>query len=428
GHTSIAREVCGVAAGEPEVRWFLLLATGREHPRGQGLHLRCTLRVRVHRRCGDGAGGRRHRQRRHRRGTVGDALRTRQAGPRPADRGRGGVRAPVRHRCAADRLGLASRAGQPADRTGLGGPRPGLAAGSAGAAGRRDHRTGRGGGARVLRADQVHGRRRRGRRPARAAARGARRRADRGSAAVRPFELGAVPALSRSTVDRQETLRTDPDRLVRRWADARVVVVDPWGRTPVRREAVGAVGAASGAESGGAPVSTRKAADLAAVPPEDASFLGEWDGVDYWMLPVDAPSELDTVEVDGGWGVRQEMPASDDEVWLELRGHGALLDDTSAGLLTTAEALRNWHWRGRFCARCGAPVRRTQFGWATHCTGCEREEYPRTDPAVICLVHDDVGVNGAKVLLARQPVWPPKRYSVLAGFVEAGESLEGCVE
>ena len=245
---------------------------------------------------------------------------------------------------------------------------------------------------------------------------------------MRPFELGAVPALSRSTVDRQETLRTDPDRLVRRWADARVVVVDPWGRTPVRREAVGAVGAASGVESGGAPVSTRKAADLAAVPPEDASFLGEWDGVDYWMLPVDAPSELDTVEVDGGWGVRQEMPASDDEVWLELRGHGALLDDTSAGLLTTAEALRNWHWRGRFCARCGAPVRRTQFGWATHCTGCEREEYPRTDPAVICLVHDDVGVNGAKVLLARQPVWPPKRYSVLAGFVEAGESLEGCVE
>lgn len=236
---------------------------------------------------------------------------------------------------------------------------------------------------------------------------------------MRPFELREVPALSRSTVDRQEALRNDPERLTARWPDARLVVVDRWGRTPVRRDAV---------DSGEAPVSTRKAAEFAGEPPVEASFLGEWDGVDHWMLPVDPPSEADTIELDGGWGVRQEVPVSADEAWLDLRGHGALLDDTSAGLLTTAEALRNWHHRGRFCARCGAEVTRVQFGWASHCSGCGNEEYPRTDPAVICLVHDDIGVNGANVLLARQPVWPPKRYSVLAGFVEAGESLEGCVE
>jgi NAD+ diphosphatase len=70
----------------------------------------------------------------------------------------------------------------------------------------------------------------------------------------------------------------------------------------------------------------------------------------------------------------------------------------------------------------------TQFGWSTRCESCGREEYPRTDPAVICLVHDDAGANGERVLLGRQPSWPPDRYSVLAGFVEAGESLEGCVE
>ena len=60
-------------------------------------------------------------------------------------------------------------------------------------------------------------------------------------------------------------------------------------------------------------------------------------------------------------------------------------------------------------------------------TGCARrsghEDYPRTDPAVICLVHD----GAERVLLARQPVWPEGRFSVLAGFVEAGESLEACV-
>jgi NAD+ diphosphatase len=71
-------------------------------------------------------------------------------------------------------------------------------------------------------------------------------------------------------------------------------------------------------------------------------------------------------------------------------------------------------------------VDRTKAGWATKCPNCGREEYPRTDPAVICLVHDGPG-DGSQVLLARQPIWPKGRYSVLAGFVEAGESLEACV-
>jgi NAD+ diphosphatase len=66
-------------------------------------------------------------------------------------------------------------------------------------------------------------------------------------------------------------------------------------------------------------------------------------------------------------------------------------------------------------------------GWATICTWDGREEYPRSDPAVICLVHDGEGDNGSHVLLARQPSWPKSRYSVLAGFVEAGESFEDCV-
>ncbi|MFC4004339.1 NAD(+) diphosphatase [Prauserella oleivorans] len=237
-----------------------------------------------------------------------------------------------------------------------------------------------------------------------------------------PFRLGGLPALSRSTVDRQEMLRSDPERLRARWPDARVLVVDRFGRSPVPLDAVHDV------PPGGIPLAPRKAIGFGEQPPEEACFLGEWNGADYWMLPGSPPEDAASVSVDGGWGVSQEAPAAEGEAWIELRGHGALLDDTSAGLLTTAEALRNWHWRAHFCARCGGRTHRRQFGWATQCEQCGREEYPRTDPAVICLVHDDVGVNGEHVLLARQPVWPPKRYSVLAGFVEAGESLEGCVE
>ncbi|MEU6646581.1 NAD(+) diphosphatase [Saccharomonospora sp. NPDC046836] len=237
-----------------------------------------------------------------------------------------------------------------------------------------------------------------------------------------PFQLGALPALSRSTVDRQEMLRNDPERLLARWPSARVLVVDRHGRAPVPVEAAREVPAA------GIPLAARKALDFGDDPPAEASFLGQWQDIDYWLLPGAPPDDAGTITVEGGWGVRQDAPAADGEVWVELRGHGSLLDDTSAGLLTTAEALRNWHWRGRFCARCGGVTQRRQFGWATQCESCGREEYPRTDPAVICLVHDEVGVNGEHVLLARQPVWPPKRYSVLAGFVEAGESLESCVE
>jgi NAD+ diphosphatase len=104
------------------------------------------------------------------------------------------------------------------------------------------------------------------------------------------------------------------------------------------------------------------------------------------------------------------------------------LDDTDAGVFTAAQAVLNWYRIGAFCAKCGSPVRFVRAGWASHCTGCGREEYPRTDPAVICLVHDEEGENGSHVLLARQPTWPRDRFSVLAGFVEAGESLEDCVE
>jgi NAD+ diphosphatase len=237
-----------------------------------------------------------------------------------------------------------------------------------------------------------------------------------------PFQLGVLPALSRSTADREENLRTNPDQLRARWPSARVVLVDDRGRTPIPDQPVpGRPGAQIG-------LATRAALEFGDEPPESALFLGRCDDADYWALPGDAGADAVTVAVEGGWGVKQEAPAADGEIWVELRGHGAVLDDTSAGLLTTAAALRNWHRRGRCCASCGGATRREQFGWATRCQACGREEYPRTDPAVICLVHDDIGVNGEHVLLARQPEWPARRYSVLAGFVEAGESLEQCVQ
>ena len=225
-----------------------------------------------------------------------------------------------------------------------------------------------------------------------------------------PFQLPAVPRLSRSTVDRGEPARTDPARLAKLWATGRVVLVDRKGRTPVRADVT--------------ELSTRPATgDL----PPEAILLGELDGVGYWALATDEELREGVASPDRSWGLWAGATSEDGEEWHDLRTTGALLSDTAAGLFTTAVAVAGWHHRARFCANCGAEVDRVNAGWATKCPGCGREEYPRTDPAVICLVHDGKGVNGESVLLARQPIWPPARYSVLAGFVEAGESLEACV-
>lgn len=221
------------------------------------------------------------------------------------------------------------------------------------------------------------------------------------------FQLAAVPRLSRSTVDRGEPARTDPAQLAKLWAMGRVVLVDKVGRTPVRSDAT--------------ELSTRPTTgDL----PPEAMLLGELDGVGYWALATDEKlREGGVPSPDRSWGLWAGATSEDGEEWHDLRTTGALLSDTAAGLFTTAVALTSWHARAAFCGKCGSPVERVNAGWATRCTGCGREEYPRTDPAVICLVHD----GAESVLLARQPIWPPARYSVLAGFVEAGESLEACV-
>jgi NAD+ diphosphatase len=228
-----------------------------------------------------------------------------------------------------------------------------------------------------------------------------------------PFELQRVPALARVAVDRSESLRQDPASLRAGWLSAQVLLLDVRGRTPIPVD--------------GQVLALRPAAAVAEEPPEGAIFLGRSDGGDYWAV-LDVPeADGELVEQPGRFGVVVANVVADGEMWVGLREHGDRLDDTGAGLLTTALALRSWYRRARFCSKCGSATEMVQFGWASRCTGCEREEYPRTDPAVICLVHDDVGVNGEHVLLARGAGWPEWARSVLAGFVEAGESLEACV-
>lgn len=109
--------------------------------------------------------------------------------------------------------------------------------------------------------------------------------------------------------------------------------------------------------------------------------------------------------------------------WTPLRDIGADLTAHEAGLATTAVALDAWHARHPRCPRCGARTRVAQSGWTRVCVDDGSEHYPRTDPAVIMAVVD----ADDRILLGHAAHWPAGRWSTLAGFVEAGESLEHAV-
>ncbi len=100
-----------------------------------------------------------------------------------------------------------------------------------------------------------------------------------------------------------------------------------------------------------------------------------------------------------------------------LLGH----DDPRAGL--GALGFGQWRARTRFCPRCGTALRPRADGRALHCEGCGAEHFPRLEPAVIMRVTD----ADDRILLGRQPTWPERRFSVLAGFVDPGESIEDAV-
>jgi NAD+ diphosphatase len=91
-----------------------------------------------------------------------------------------------------------------------------------------------------------------------------------------------------------------------------------------------------------------------------------------------------------------------------------------------ARSLVDWHARHRFCARCGSPTRATKGGWQRDCEACEAQHFPRTDPVTIMLV-ENPALEGGSLLLGRQPRFPPRSFSALAGFVEPGETIEEAV-
>lgn len=110
--------------------------------------------------------------------------------------------------------------------------------------------------------------------------------------------------------------------------------------------------------------------------------------------------------------------------WIGLRAIASRLPAAETAILGYARAMLIWHQRNRFCGSCGAPTESREGGHLRQCLDatCNAPTYPRTDPAVIMLVSD-----GDNVLLHRQRAWGAGQWSVLAGFVEPGETMEEAV-
>ncbi|CAA9417621.1 MAG: NADH pyrophosphatase, decaps 5'-NAD modified RNA [uncultured Rubellimicrobium sp.] len=138
----------------------------------------------------------------------------------------------------------------------------------------------------------------------------------------------------------------------------------------------------------------------------EAVFLGrEGDGEGVWAM-----------EVPG------EAVAGEGRRWGELRSVMAGLSPRDAELAAMAKAVGGWHESHGFCAGCGARSVISQGGWRRDCPACGRQHFPRTDPVVIMLV-----TRGNRVLLGRSPGWPEGMFSLLAGFIDPGETVEAAV-
>jgi NAD+ diphosphatase len=234
-----------------------------------------------------------------------------------------------------------------------------------------------------------------------------------------PWAVPGVPILARSGHDRIAHRRTDRNWVAAAWNDpaSRVLLVSDNGFVPIRTEPEGPV-----LRYVEPPVAELVAPDGIRV------LLGEAVGVVYFAVLANA-ALADAGLADAGLA---DAGLADAEVthgalagsdWRGLRELAAELTDLDVGLLTTAVALQSWHQRHQHCPRCGALTVVSKAGWTRHCPVDASEHFPRTDPAVIMLVHDGAG----RCVLARGPNWPPGRMSVLAGFVEAGESAEAAV-
>ena len=199
-------------------------------------------------------------------------------------------------------------------------------------------------------------------------------------------------------IDRASHLRTDTDWITEQLASPKSVLIPLWSMKSLVLE-------------GRAPSAVRVPMSRGLMFGADTVvFLGLLEGVAHFAADF------------SGY---EDPPLEDHGRFMDMRGLGQRLGHEDGSLLVYARGAIQWHMRHQFCGTCGAKTESREAGHMRECTNadCVAQIFPRIDPAVIMLVHD----GADRVVLGRQAAWPSGQQSVLAGFVEQGESLEDAV-
>lgn len=218
-----------------------------------------------------------------------------------------------------------------------------------------------------------------------------------------------------SGLDRAAQLRGDPARIAACLADPAARVLPHWNNKPLLRgtEPAGlgwlAVGHAGLEEATEPPV-------FLGLDDDGPRFALDLSG---WQPPVAPETPLDGFR-DLTEQVHPEFPEG--HRFGELRNCMNDLSAREGELVAMARGVLAWHGRHRFCSNCGALTEPAQAGWQRDCAACGGHHFPRTDPVVIMLI-----TRGNRALIGRSPGWPEGMYSLLAGFIEPGETVEGAV-
>ena len=221
------------------------------------------------------------------------------------------------------------------------------------------------------------------------------------------MRLAETVTFGGSGLDRAGAHRRDAARIADLWATGKVLLM--WRGRPLLQEGA-----------------------LVWLPPDHplagqgqtALFLG-LDGQAAFAQDISAWQPVEPTAQQAGFfdtSVQAHPGLPEAQLFHELRAVMALLSPRDAELAATARALLEWHRTHGFCATCGVASVVTNAGWQRNCPSCQAQHFPRTDPVVIMLI-----TRGNSVLLGRGPSWPEGMYSLLAGFIEPGETIEAAV-
>jgi len=241
------------------------------------------------------------------------------------------------------------------------------------------------------------------------------------SSALTPtLPLAALP-LSRHATDRDHAARSRPALFDELWQEPTTRVLALWkGRALLTAESVAA--ATPAADGWSSPDAGPASLELLPVERVTSALIRVYLGRTTVASETEPAGTAVVLQVLTDAAALELEP--DEARWGNLRTVATALSDRDAGLFTEALAMTNWHASHTNCPRCGSPTVVEQAGWVRRCLEDGSEIFPRTDPAVIVTVLD----KDDRLLLGSNAMWEQSRYSLLAGFVEPGESFEAAVE